>query len=600
MYFGRGKQPSNLIELLDERVQQASTKVAYQYPVGGGWGSMSWSQVDKRVRELAANIVDQGVRPGDRVALMSSTRVEWVLVALAILSVGAAVVAIYPQTSAEGVDYILGNSGSVMLFVENQKQLEVVLGGNHAPTLPIMLFDDDAMHRYPVLRSLSAPSDASYAVLEQYRGLISADTLATLIYTSGTTGAPKGVMLTHGNWTAEALAIAETKIVSQEDIEYCWLPFSHSFGMALLFGHIAIGFLKFIDGDPKHVVDNLRDIQPTFMAGPPRTFEKIAAGVKQRIESSDWLTRILYASALRSAKKRLDGRRSGEKYRVSRVGLAPIVFKKLSESFGGKLRLFVSGGAALSPDIAELFDLWGVPILQGYGLTETCGASVVARQGYHLVGSVGWPLPGTEVKIADPVDGNPYGEILLRGPHIMKGYFGDPLATSQVLDGEGWFHTGDLGRTERGLNGQPVLYVTGRLKEACKLSSGKYVVPEQIETRLTATGYIAHAIVVAEGRKFVSALVSLDPDNVRQWAEKKGISGDYRYLVTHPKVREMIHSLVDNEVNSGLEHWERVVRLSIVPEQFTEDNGYLTPSNKPRRHQVLRAFEQLVNEMYIA
>lgn len=597
MNFGRGNEPQHLVDLLDRQIEQSSARIAYRYSADGGWGSMTWSQVGRRVDAIAANLVDLGVSPGDRVAIMSSTRIEWALTAFAILSVGATVVAIYPQTKTDGIEHIITDSGATMCVVENQELLERVLAGSYGSVLQIVLFDDDSQHRYPTLRSFPVATVVAEAKLAQYRQMISPETLATLIYTSGTTGLAKGVMLTHGNWLAEAQAIDATHIVDHTDVEYCWLPFSHSFGMALLFGHLAIGFTKFIDGDPAHIVANLKEIQPTFMAGPPRTFEKIAAGVKQRIQDSDWLTRTLYVAAMRSAEKWYNSRRPGDRYRPPRVGVAPLVFKKLSESFGGKLRLFVSGGAALDPDIAKLFDIWGTPILAGYGLSETCGASVVGRYEYHPVGSVGWPLPGTEVMIAKPVD-NPQGEILLRGPHVMTGYYGDTATTARVLDADGWFHTGDLGRIERGPDGQPTLYVTGRIKDACKLSSGKYVSPEQIEIRLTATGIIAHAVVIAEGRKFVSALVSLDPDNVKQWADRQGINGNYRSLVTHPRVLEMVRSLVDRDVNSKLEHWEQVVGLTVVPEQFSEENGYLTPSNKVRRHQVLTAFAPLVTQMY--
>lgn len=572
---------------------------AYKYPVHDGWGSMTWAQVDRRVKTLAACLLDTGIQPGDRVAIMSSARVEWPVAAFAILTAGASVVAIYPETSPEGVDYILKDSGCSALFVENQQRLDVVLAsGEFARGLPTIVIDANTNEEHLSWHAMTNPSREARNRLAQINADTASDTLATLIYTSGTTSKPKGVMLTHGNWVAEALAIDETGIAKQDDIEYYWLPFAHSFGMALMFGHVAIGFLKFIDGDPKHVVQNLKDIRPTFVGGPPRTFEKIAAGVTLRMSTASRSTRMLYELAMRSARKRLDHRnRSGAPYRLQRFGIAPIVFKKLSKSFGGRLRFFISGGAALSPEIGDLFDLWGVPILQGYGLSETCGASTVARYDHHPTGSVGWPLPGTDLKIAEPLDGNPHGEILLKGPHVMAGYFGDRRATRQAIDAEGWFHTGDLGRIDYSSPDRPTLYVTGRLKVSCKLSNGKYVAPEQIEVALTATGYIAHAVVIAEGRKFVSALVSLDPDNLQQLAQTLGIKGDYQTLATHRAVQAKIQELVD-QVNQKFEHWERIVKMAIVPEVFTTDNGYLTPSNKPIRHQVLSDYGDLVEALY--
>lgn len=585
-------KPTNLLELLDWRVEQSSIRTAYQYPdANGGWGHMTWLQVKKRVRIIAGKLIDLGVKPDDRVAIMSSTRIEWALTAFAILETGATIVAIYPQTKTDTIEHIVADAGIKLAVVENQTILERVLAGNYDHPLQIVLFDDDTKCRYQTLRSLTDPSAEANRALDEYRNTIESQTIATIIYTSGTSCLPKGVMLTHGNWLAEATSLARTKIVDENDVEYFWLPLAHSFGMALLFGHVAIGFLKYVDGsvDSARIAANLQDIQPTFMAGPPRTFEKIADGVKQRIADSPWPTRLAYNIAMFFAKRKYN--RNHNSYHPAWP--SSIVFKKLSASFGGRLRLFASGGAALGGDVVRLFDLWGKPVLQGYGLTETCGGSAIGSSTHHPAGSVGWALPGTEVKIA-----NGSHEILLRGPHIMVGYFNDQAATDRAITPDGWFHTGDKGEI-RYSGGNPALYVTGRIKDAGKLSTGKYVSPEKIETHLTATGIVAHAVVVVEGRKFASALVSLDTDAVLQWAKRQKISGDYPSLIANKRLQAAVQDRID-DVNARLEKWEKVVKFAIVPVDFSkQDGGFLTPSNKVRRDYVLATFESLVEEMYL-
>lgn len=580
--------PTNLVELLEWRAHKTPHAEAYKFPIAHGWGAMTWQQVYDRSRDLAAGLVARGINPGDRVAIMSASRIDWFLSAFAILQAGATVVAIYPETGVEGVRHVLQNSGSRLVFAENYERASVISRADER--MPVVCFDG-------TVETLDDLAVADVTVLEslaERKVLIKPRTLATLIYTSGSTGAAKGVMLTHDNWLAEAQAIAVLDIVNETDVEYFWLPLAHSFGMALMFGHLAIGFLKFVDGDPKRIVANLQDVKPTFMAGPPRTFEKIAAGVNAKINGSGRMTQSLYKAALAEGRMRLGMRRALHlPYKPPVAGLESLVFTKLTASFGGRLRLLISGGAALSPEIGELFDLWGIPVLVGYGLSETCGASTVMRPDRHVIGSVGSPLPGTDMKIAAPIDGQTDGEILLKGRHVMVGYYGDELASRAAFDAASWFRTGDLGRIVDGS-----LFVTGRLKFSGKLSSGKYVAPEQVETLLTATGYIAHAIVVADGRKFVTAVVSLDPDNIRAWADKNGVEGEYRDIVGDARTRAMLDQLVASEVNAKLERWERVVKFAVAEEEFTVTNGFLTPSNKVVRHTVLNTYGQQIDALY--
>lgn len=580
---------SNLVEMFTNRAARSANSVAYRYPLNNGWGIKTWRDAEVQTRSIASMLIAHGVQPRDRVAIMAVTSVDWIMAAFGIMRAGAVVVAIYPETGTS-LEYILADSGAEIVFVDTEDRLRRVNLATDGVAIPIYLKNSSSSRT--IDRFMELRTEASDRAVDERAQAITSDSLATLIYTSGSTGMPKGAMLSHSNWLAIARAMRESKILSEDDVEYAWLPLAHSFGMAMVVGHMAIGYVKYVDGDPTRIVTNLPIVQPTFMAGPPRIFEKIAAGVEAKVASSSWFKRKLYQAAMDKAYTRADlCRKTGRPYKASKFGLEPLVFGPIRELFGGRMRLVVSGGAALSPDICRMIDVWGIDVVTGYGLTESGGPSVVQQDNRLVVGSVGTPLPGTEVMIAPPTDGRTDGEILLRGPHIAKGYYNDPKA---MVDADGWFHTGDLGRIDDG--GQ--LHIAGRLKFSGKLSNGKYVAPELIETLLTATGIIAQAVVVMEGRNFVSAVLALDPDGLQKWVDTHGVGGTYAQVTADARTHAMLRGELADKVNQRLERWEQVKRFVVADEPFTTDNDCLTPSGKVVRDKVQQRYAVAIDALY--
>jgi long-chain acyl-CoA synthetase len=420
---------------------------------------------------------------------------------------------------------------------------------------------------------------------------VTPESLATLIYTSGTTGRPKGVRLVHDNWAYEGKAIEALELLRPEDLQYLWLPLSHSFGKVLLSGQLAVGFATAVDGRIPKLVDNLAVVRPTFMAAAPRIFEKVqhrvvamaGHGLKRRI--FDWAFRV----GRRTAELRKAGKEPTGPLALQHALADRLVFAKLRERFGGRLRFFVSGSAALSQDVAEFFNAAGVLILEGYGLTETSAASFVNRPDRVRFGTVGLPLPGTEARIGDD------GEILVRGPGVMRGYHNLPEETAATLAGDGWFRTGDVGE----LDGDGFLCVTDRIKDLIKTSGGKYVAPQSIEIAFKAVcPYAAEIIVYGEGRPYCTALVALDAEAIGGWTGEHGMADrPIAELAADEQVRAMIAGYIE-EANRRLPRWETIKRFTILPRELTVESGDLTPSLKLKRRVVAAKHRDLLEALY--
>ena len=439
--------------LFVDRVGKTPGGEAFRYRKGDQWLSLSWAQTKERVFQLAAGLVDLGVQPQQRVAIASTTRIEWILADLAVLCAAAATTSVYPSTAAPDVAYILGDSESVAMFAEDHEQARKALQAPLPQLHTIVLFDGDGAGLPAgavTILTLDQLAARGKARLEAERDVVDdriagcgPEDLATLIYTSGTTGRPKGVRLVHDNWTYEGKAVAALDILGPDDVQYLWLPLSHVLGKVLSAVQLEFGFSTAVDGDLSRIVENLGVIKPTFMGGAPRIFEKVRAkvtltaqghgGLKAKI--FDWAIGVgLQGSRLRQQRK--------EPSRLLALQLAladRLVFSTVRERLGGRIRFFVSGSAALSADVAEWFDAVGMPILEGYGLTESSAAAAVNLPRDIRIGTVGPPLPGSEFRIADD------GEILLRGGGVMRGYHNNPGATAEVLTEDGWLHTGDIG-----------------------------------------------------------------------------------------------------------------------------------------------------------
>ncbi|MEU7479736.1 AMP-dependent synthetase/ligase [Lentzea sp. NPDC042327] len=524
--------------LLRDRVARTPGAEAVRYRSGTGWVSLTWAELQDRVAREAFGLRERGLRRGDRVALMGRTSIEWIVTDLAVLAAGGATTTIYPNSTAAEVAHIVSDSGSKLVVVETDE---------HAALVPDL----------DVLRFGAVPqADGDYAALIAELG---PDDLATLIYTSGTTGTPKGVELTHANWVTTAEAIASLGILREDDLHFLWLPLSHAFGKVLTMAMIAVGAATAVDGSVERIVDNLGELRPTIVAAAPRIFEKIHGRIVTGAREKGGLTEKVFRWADRD-------HGAATRWLADRL-----VYRRLRDRVGGRIRYFVSGSAPLAGEIAEFFSRAGITILEGYGLTESSAATFFNRPGMIKIGTVGPPIPGTEVRIADD------GEVLLRGPGVMRGYHNRPDATAEALV-DGWLHTGDIGEVDDAGR----LRITDRKKELIKTSGGKYVAPAPVESLLKAASpYISNVIVHGDRRRYCVALVTLDPDT------RAGL----------PDPEAEIGRAVE-VVNAQLPRHATIKRFAVLEEDFSVEDGLLTASLKPRRREIEKRYASTLDGLY--
>ncbi|MFF7774664.1 AMP-dependent synthetase/ligase [Streptomyces tanashiensis] len=609
-------RPPSVASLFLERVGRTPDAEAYRYPVpaasGTGpddWKSLSWGQAAERVYAIAAGLVDLGVASEERVALASSTRVEWILADLGVMCAGAATTTIYPQTNAEESAFILSDSESKVLIAEDAAQLaKAVERRAELPHLRhVVVVDATGVESDgEFILSLAELEARGTAYLEEHPeavkervAAITSTQLATLIYTSGTTGRPKGVRLPHDNWSYMAKAIAATGLVTQEDVQYLWLPLAHVFGKVLTSGQIEVGHVTAVDGRVDKIIENLPVVQPTYMAAVPRIFEKVYNGVAAKARAGGGAKYKIFQWA--SGIAREYAKATQDNFRRTGTASAPfglsakhkvadaLVYGKIREAFGGNLRACISGSAALAPEIGYFFAGAGIHILEGYGLTESSAASFVNPGEAYRTGTVGKPLPGTEVRIADD------GEILLRGPGIMEGYHGLPEKTSEVLESDGWFHTGDIGE----LSADGYLRITDRKKDLIKTSGGKYIAPAEVEGQFKAVcPFVSNILVHGADRNFCTALIALDEPSLLGWAAEHELGGkSYAEVVADPRTQKLIQGYVDR-LNEGLQRWQTIKKFRLLPRDLDIEHGELTPSLKLKRPVVEREYKDLIEEMY--
>ncbi|MCC9738710.1 long-chain fatty acid--CoA ligase [Streptomyces sp. MNU89] len=612
-------RPISVAHLFLSRVEATPGREAYRYPVPAGdgdsgaeeWRSLTWAQAAERVRAIAAGLLALGVRREERVAISSSTRVEWILADLGVMCAGAAATAVYPSTNADETVYILSDSGSRAIFVEDAAQLAKVVA--HADPLPelghAILFDPGAdIPKVEGLEILSlAELEKRGAVyleeqpdaIEQAVQAIEREHLATLIYTSGTTGRPKGVRLVHDCWSYQGVAQEVSGLLRSDDVQFLWLPLSHVFGKALIAGQIRTGHVMAVDGRVDRIITNLPAVRPTVMASAPRIFEKVYNGIASRARAEGgakykiflWAAKVAreHARITQQSTAATGRRRVPRPLTVQHAIADRLVYGKIRAAFGGNLRGSVSGSAALAPDIGYFFSGAGVHVFEGYGLTETSAPCTVNPADGYRVGTVGKPLPGTEVRIAQD------GEVLVRGPGIMRGYHNLPDKTAEVLESDGWFHTGDIGEVDE----DGFLRITDRKKDVFKTSGGKYVAPTEVEGRFKAIcPFISNILVIGSGRNYCTALIALDETVIMPWAASHHLGGrSYAEVVSSPQVHELIDGFVQR-VNGDLQRWQTIKKFSVLPRDLDVEHGELTPSLKVKRPVVEREYAQAVEAMY--
>jgi long-chain acyl-CoA synthetase len=574
---------------------------AFGKPDGnGGWKRYNWRQIGDLVKDLSCGLRALDLQPEERVAILSGTRLEWILADLGILCAAGATTTIYPSSTAQESAYILKDSKTVMIFCEDEAQTKKILSvrGELPALRHIVTFDGPATDDGFVLTlaALTKLGQEEHGrdrhAYERVAKSVKKDQLATLIYTSGTTGVPKGVELTQDNWLYEGECIDSLGLMGVDDVQYFWLPLAHSFGKVLEMSQIRIGFYTAIDGRIDKIVENLGDVKPTFMCGVPRIFEKVynkvVATAKEKGGMSWKIFNWSLAVGSEASKLRQQGQEPGGflgfKYSIA----DRLVFSTLRDRFGGRIKFFISGSAPLSREMAEFFHAAGLLILEGYGLTETSAASFVNRPDKYRFGSVGYPLPGTEVKIAEAD-----GEILIKGRGVMRGYHNMPEATAETLK-DGWLLTGDIGEVNDGF-----LRITDRKKDLIKTSGGKYVAPQMVEGKLKAhCPFVSQVVVHGDNRNFCTALIALDPEAITKWAKDNELDGkSYAELAADPKVTALIQPYID-ALNKELPSYETLKKFALLPKDLSVEEGELTPSLKLKRKVVEKKYKALLDGFY--
>jgi len=568
------------------------------------WRPLTWAQMGDRVTAAAAGLCALGVSPGDRIAIYAASSVEWMLVDLAVLSAGAVDVPVSETVMRETANYILRDSEASMVFVGSHELLESLLAvrsDDSAVRTIVLFYEPPEPIIVPGVRVLSLlalerlgrESRLEEQVAERIEA-IAPDHLLTLIYTSGTTGVPKGVIITHGNMIANCEAVARAIPIRSDDVLLSFLPLSHSFErmagyyLPSLFGGAAIYYAESVS----RLIQNIEEVRPTVLTGVPRIYEKIYAGFFARRAQVHPAKRFLLdraiATGLKVSRLRQEGRSPGPLLALRYKLAYEQVFAPLVERLGGRIRFLVSGGAALSPEIAEFFLAANILILEGYGLSEASCVVSVNRPDRYRFGTVGGALDNVRLRIA------PDGEILVKAPSVMSGYWRLEEETAAILDKDGWLSTGDIGHLER----DGYLRITDRKKDLFKTSSGKYVAPQFVERLLCSSPFLAQACVFGDRRAYCVALVVPAEDALMAWALDKGITAEsLSELIGHPKVRHKLRREI-GRVNGELERHESIRSFHMLDTPFTQANGMLTPSLKVRRRQVRERFSAQIDRLY--
>jgi long-chain acyl-CoA synthetase len=584
---------ANLYNMFEGAACRYPEHAALKYKKQGQYAEIRYGELLQSIRTAADNFARLGVSEGDRVGIFSCNRPEWAVCDLALLKLGAIVVPIYPSTSASILQYIINDSRMKLIVVENHVLAMLVASvRSQTPTLRTcitMESQKDGESDSPDFNSeLCQPGTSAE---ENHR--VSEQDIATIVYTSGTTGNPKGVMLTHANIVSNAQAVISRFRVTSTDIVVSYLPLCHMFERtcgyyAILFSGGAIAYAENLTT----VADDVARTRPTILIAVPRiiekAFEKAVAGVKNKSLLGQWLV----SSAMRNLNTRanLEYRKKRVPYllRAKCAVLDRIVASTFRQLAGGRLRLIASGGAPLDRKIAKAFHILGFNIVEGYGLTETSPVVSCNAPCDNTLGTVGKPMDGVQIRIGEK------DEIQVKGPNVMRGYLNDPAATAEVLDGEGWLHTGDQGRFDERGN----LVITGRIKDLIITSYGKNVPATAIETKILQSPYVSQIVVFGDKRKYITALVMPDQAAVENWALRRGItSSAFSTLVQHEEIRRLIAQEID-EATRDCTSYEKIKAFRLITEEFTADNGLLTPTLKTRRKAIAEKYHELIDSMY--
>jgi long-chain acyl-CoA synthetase len=602
-----GTTPQTINELFKQAMSRRADKVVMRYKRDRRWHDITGAQLDERVRNLALALHRLGIRPGDRVALLAESSPEWSVTDYAILANGAINVPIYPTQAVDQVGFILRNCGARILFISNAKQLRRIqpaldsLKSKERPQL--IMFEapkeekkDSAVTTLAELESAGREEGALNPQLyERLSAESQPEDLATIIYTSGTTGEPKGVMLTHHNLVSNALNSGEVFELKDDDSALSFLPLSHVFERTVLYIYLSFGVqINFARG-VETVAEDIKEVRPTVVTAVPRLFEKIYATINKRAAEQSPMKQKIFHRAVEVGREvailRNRGQRVPIRLAIELKALDRLVFTKWRSAVGGKLRFFVSGGAALPPELAYIFSGAGIVILQGYGLTETSPIVSFNRPDANRIGTIGQTIPGVRVRVAED------GELLVQGDNVMQGYYHMAEETERVLqrrpDGL-WFHTGDIGT----IDADGYISITDRKKDLIKTSLGKYIAPQPIENMIRAIPMVEQAIVIGNARKFPSALIVPSFDALRSYAKSLGVEAkDNTELARNPRIVEYFKKKID-EVTRDLAPHEKIKKIALLDQEFSVESGELTPTLKVRRKFVEDKHRAVIDALY--
>jgi long-chain acyl-CoA synthetase len=578
----------NLTNLIAERAWFEPERITMSRPLGEGWQPVTAREVDEEVRATAKGLIAAGIQIGDRVAIMARTRYEWTILDFATWYAGAVVVPIYDTSSAEQIDWILNDSHSVGIIVETPALRDLVQTVLPSHTRHVWTMTDDVL---AILRE--AGKHIGDDEIERRRNAVTPSSLATLIYTSGTTGKPKGVQLTHANFLSETGNVAQGAselFLKPGGSTLLFLPVAHVFGRMVQIGAIASGLHMAHCSDPAtRLPMDLASFKPTFVLAVPRIFEKIYNGAEARAEAAGKGKIFKKAADVAIAySEALDKKGMSPVLKLKHALFDKLVYSKIRAGMGGNVEAAISGGAPLGARLGHFYRGAGVTILEGYGLTETTAGATLNLYGAHRVGSVGKPIPGTSIKIAED------GEVLIRGPIVMQGYWQNDAANEEVFDGERWFKTGDLGK----LDDEGFLYIVGRKKELIVTAGGKNVAPAVLEDRLRSHPLVSQCMVVGDNQPFIAALVTIDPDALKAWvANHKKDGASINDLINDPDLIAVIQTAVD-EANKAVSKAESIRKFTILPVDFTIAGGHLTAKLSVKRHVVAKEFAQEIDALF--
>lgn len=591
----------SVVDMWHHRVRSTPDAEAMAYRSGGDWVSMTWRQAHAEVERIANGLLAAGLEAEQRVCILSATRVEWILADIGIIAAGGATTTLYPSNTGEECAYIANDCEAVAIFAENAEQVAKLREvRDDLPHVKVVYVFDGEASEDGWVQTLDGLKDAGDAFAETHPDAydevseaVGPESLATLIYTSGTTGKPKGVMITHASWVYETDAVDKQGAITAADRQYLFLPLAHVFAKICQVIFIRLGVPTAVDGDIPSLIDNLAVQRPTYMGAVPRVFEKAYNKIVNNAREAGGVKYSLFKWAFsvgsQVSKLRQNGHEPGGMLKLKYQLADRLVFSKVKEVFGGRMRFLISGGAPLSPEIAEFFHACDILILEGYGMTESTAASTLNTPDDYMFGTVGRPIPGTEIKIAED------GEILIRGPGVMRGYYNLPEKTHEALEDDGWLHTGDIGvLLESGH-----LRITGRKKDLIITAGGKNIGPAHFQNRLKARSqWVSQVLMHGDKRNFCVALVTINEETAGKWARENGVTfSDYADLAAKAEVKALVQADVD-AVNKELPSYETVKKVHLCAEDWTVENGFLTPSLKVKRDIVEKHYMDVLDGFY--